>query len=457
MPALTISRTKTSFLNKIKAAISWTNVNTLNVDDDAPLKPLEKAHPTKPSTTINDLPPEILAIIFHAYMFWEDEPDHVDPELEGVVPVFAPNPCAAPLLFCGVSSYWRNVAISSPALWSSIVIRDTCRPKAIALWLERSQTQPLSLLVSLGQNMANTDKFARLSKMLYANMSRWKHVSFRLPTAKDMQQVMFNLMPQAGKSPAPQLQLLDLPSEAYTTGRHYWWSSTPQVFSVPHSTLRHISWGCHVAPDISRIPETRNLWLNLQQITFSTISTLDLVSFLRVCKNLRVINIKFLHTLSIDDMPTIVAHNLEAFNIGMVVGKLASTICLLKTPNLKRLRFTHRAGGKQAVVLEKYIARLGCKLEYLCIVNKSPDLGEDEIRTLLQSPLFTSIPRLSLRVVAEACRPFFPHLIIRETAGQWKSIAYAYYDHKIYSYHFGWGSRDNASAYSADYPFLVGT
>ncbi|PPR02883.1 hypothetical protein CVT24_002305 [Panaeolus cyanescens] len=796
MPGLTISRTKTSFLNWIKAAISWTKVvNKSSANDDAPLKPLEKAHPTKPRTTINDLPPEILTIIFHAYMFWEDEPDLVDPELEGVVPVFSPNPCAAPLLFCGVSSYWRNVAISSPALWSAIAIRDKCRPEAIALWLERSQTQPLSLLVSLGQNVADTDKFARLLKMLYANMSRWKHVSFQLPTSKDMRQLMFNLMPQGEKSPAPQLKLLELPSEANTTGRHYWWSSTPQVFSFPQSTLRHLSWGCHVAPNFSRIPE-KSLWLNLQQITFSTISTHELISFLRVCENLQVINIKVLHTmpglttsrtgvpflnkikdalsrtnvvkelnvvtipasgvppnancagasenqqhesphplpdssingsrscqsnprpvslgsptalgipsrpsLAINDLPPeilatifhtymfwedesdlidpelegmvsvflpnahsapllfcnvcsywrniaisipalwssfviqdncytetialwlqrsqthplsllvslgnnlantdklarlmemlyanmprwkrvsfhlptakdmrnmifnlipergkspatqlqhlhfcpayrhndhrdfhslsrlssfphstlqrfswsdfvvldfsripttlwsnlrqitfsmitervllsflkacknlqfinidflhetvdaglpttprVVAHNLQALNVGMVVGNLGHTINFLTTPNLKRLSFSHRGGSGIAISLQDFLERSRCTLECLCMICKNPEFDEAETMTMLHSSTFTTIPHFSLRLITGACRESFPRAIIVETSGQWKDVAYAYHDPKNDSYHLGWGLLDIAHTYQLDYPFLI--
>ncbi|PPQ86901.1 hypothetical protein CVT24_002734 [Panaeolus cyanescens] len=147
MPDLIISRSSPPFLNKIKVALSRTKaskptgvvctsaqavpVDMLSEAGGEPCEPhrpvaalpsdvnsLENppALPPTSSTTvtqqpegpltINDLPPEILAEIFHTYMFCEGEPDILDAELEGMVSVFLPNARSAPLLFCGVCGYW---------------------------------------------------------------------------------------------------------------------------------------------------------------------------------------------------------------------------------------------------------------------------------------------------------------------------------------------------------------
>ncbi|PPQ73557.1 hypothetical protein CVT24_007442 [Panaeolus cyanescens] len=416
-----------------------------------PGSPTALGTPT-PSLAINDLPPEILATIFHIYMFWEDESDLIDPELEGMVSVFKPNPRSAPLLFCNVCNYWRDVAISTPALWSAMVIHDLCYPETISLWLERSQAHPLSLLVSLGQTLANTDKFARLLEMLYANMPRWKRVSLHLPTAKDMRRLLFDLIPEPGRSPATQLQHLHL-SSSYRQTNHRDPQSLTRLSTFPHATLQSCSWSDYIVP--SFMP-TR-LWLNLRRICFSKISTGALLSFMEACENVRFINIRFLDKTVHATLPTtcVVAHNLQALNIDHAVDELTDTIALLTTPKLERLSFGLGGGNGLTIGLQDFLVRSACKLECLCIVCEDPAFDEAETRTMFQSPTFASIPHLSLRLIKQACHPSFPHAIITETAGKRKTLGYAYYEPKNFSYHLGWGSLDFARSYSNHYPFLV--
>ncbi|PPR02886.1 hypothetical protein CVT24_002307 [Panaeolus cyanescens] len=481
MPGLTISCTNAPFLDKLKGALSRTKVtkelNVVTIPADAVTLNAHCAGASEiqqcdssqrdvasstdgsscqspPSLTINDLPPEILATIFHTYMFWEDESDLIDPELEGMISVFKPNPRSAPLLFCNVCSYWREVSISTPALWSAIVIHDLCYPETISVWLERSQAHPLSLFVSLGQKLANTDKFARLLGMLYASMPRWKQLSLHLPTAKDMRRLVFDLIPEPGKSPATQLQHLCLSSQYHQTD-HLDFQSLARLSSFPHSTLQRFSWSKYTTPDFARIPTT--LWWRLQQISFSLITERVLLSFLKACDNLRFINVKFLHETVDADPPTapIVARNLQALNVGMVVGKLTNTIAFLTAPNLKRLSFLHRDGHGTAISLEDFIKRSKCILECLCIICKNPEFGEAETSIMLRSPVFMAIPHFSLRISDKACHASFPQAIIAETAGQWKDTARACHEPTNYMYRLGWGSLDIARIYRIGYPFLA--
>ncbi|RDB17287.1 hypothetical protein Hypma_001726 [Hypsizygus marmoreus] len=83
----------------------------------------------------NELPPEIIGEIFiHCLPRWYTFPKAGE----------------VPMLLCQVCSYWRQVAISTPILWSSFSsITDPLAKKAthlslVKLWLNRSRNQPLS-------------------------------------------------------------------------------------------------------------------------------------------------------------------------------------------------------------------------------------------------------------------------------------------------------------------------
>ncbi|PPR02885.1 hypothetical protein CVT24_002309 [Panaeolus cyanescens] len=487
MPGLALSRSNAPFLNKIKASLSRTKASTTIADSMAPAqvelctqtleqpcqvqviaKSTANDIPTEftptiipnsltpPPLSINDLPPEILSEIFHTYMFWDYDPDLMDPELEGMVSVFSPNPRSAPLLFCRVCSLWRSVAISTPALWSAIAVVGPFNPDTVALWLQRSQSHPISLIVSLHHDMALSDTFARLLGMLHASMPRWKHITLHLPTAKDMRRLLFTLIPEKGKSPATRLQYLHL-SANYREEDHVDAESLARLSSFPHPTLRRLTWDDYIIPDFSRV--SPSLWSNLEHISFWSTNTSVLLSFLKACENVRFINIHCLETKIDANLPTehlpIISRNLQALNIAYVVGDLRESLDLLVTPELKRLSFEHRGGGGQSIGLRNFLERSGCKLECLCIINKSSAFDEKETKIMLRSPIFTAIPHFSLRLTHDACQPSFPEAIIAETAGQWKDIARACYEPKNYAYHLGWGTLDITRSHYIEYPFLI--
>ena len=90
---------------------------------------------------INDLPPEILGLIFMS--FYEDlTGGEVDIGLAAV---------------CLTCKYWNDLALSTPELWSSIeIISDPIHTlpistlpsySKVSTWLDRSQNWPLSLAV----------------------------------------------------------------------------------------------------------------------------------------------------------------------------------------------------------------------------------------------------------------------------------------------------------------------
>ncbi|PPR02917.1 hypothetical protein CVT24_012210 [Panaeolus cyanescens] len=495
MPGLTISRSKAPLLNKIKVALSRTKgpkdasalpipgqATSVNLPSGAGTEPCEPPHPvialtsnfispetptelpptssaviTQPEAplTINDLPPEILAEIFHTYMFYEDEPDLLDPELEGMVSVFLPNARSAPLLFCGVCGYWRDVAIATPALWSALAIQKSFHLDTVSSWLERSQGHPLSLFISLDWDSSRyaKEQLSGLLEMLYAAMPRWQKVSVHLPTANDLQEFLFTLIPREGESPAASLQHLHL--SAGGSGPNLDSDSISRLSSFPHPSLRRLTWDNWFPPDFILV--STSLWANLQQMTFLRTTTAKLHTFLKACTNVRFVYIHFLQTIirAHETITPTVAHSLQSLNIGCVIGDLTEAIALLSAPNLKRLTYSHSFGSRQSKGLQEFLERSGCKLESLCIVSRTPEFDEAETKFMLHTPIFTAIPHFSLRLIEDGCHSSFPRAIIAETAEQWSSTAYVHYEPKNCSYHLGWGTLDIAYTFDIDYPFLV--
>ncbi|KAJ7062591.1 hypothetical protein C8F01DRAFT_1134660 [Mycena amicta] len=100
-----------------------------------------------------------------------------------------------PLLVSQICHWWRNIALTTPRLWSSmhIVLPDVARiPRVVDVtktWLERSGAVPVDFTVRLAHLWAleirmsqplGTD-FANLVSLLVAHSSRWRSVSFDIP------------------------------------------------------------------------------------------------------------------------------------------------------------------------------------------------------------------------------------------------------------------------------------
>ncbi|KAF8351671.1 hypothetical protein F5887DRAFT_1069345 [Amanita rubescens] len=127
---------------------------------------------------INRLFPEILAEIF-----WNCLPE---PSL-----VYTMSKNEAPLLLCCVCSSWRNLALATPALWTTVGVtidKRTMKPlvggQVINTWLERSGTLPLVLNLiywPLGPRRIMPTILETILTVFYSHSSRWQTVTLYLP------------------------------------------------------------------------------------------------------------------------------------------------------------------------------------------------------------------------------------------------------------------------------------
>ncbi|TFK39961.1 hypothetical protein BDQ12DRAFT_722159 [Crucibulum laeve] len=89
-------------------------------------------------------------------------------------PFIQPSASSAPLLLCSVGKLWRIMALSMPALWSSISViisRPGCKPQLslVSVWLERAAMRPLNVSLTLGGRpgiLAHTNGVAAMESLL---------------------------------------------------------------------------------------------------------------------------------------------------------------------------------------------------------------------------------------------------------------------------------------------------
>lgn len=183
---------------------------------------------------IRRLPMEILGEIFHLACTYLPMQDSISLS-------------SAPLLVTHVCSTWRSVAISKTSLWSFIAVRIADPvPNAsegllflVALWLQRSGTSPLRLLIKceVEENQHREHNFyLRLLDSLAPHFLRWKDVIFdnayfQLPNTR-----WFPHLPDDASFPM-------MESFTLRTG-HLKRKEVQKITRILHASpnLRHVSW-----------------------------------------------------------------------------------------------------------------------------------------------------------------------------------------------------------------------
>jgi F-box-like len=126
------------------------------------------------SPIIRQLPPDVTSTIFEFCL-----PDFTGDQILS----FIKEDVSFPLSLGAICSYWREIAWSTPSLWSSLVINVTSKhdPRTIASitqeWLSRSGQLPLSIHIFAFHNEA----VSALATIINQHSTRWSELDLCIP------------------------------------------------------------------------------------------------------------------------------------------------------------------------------------------------------------------------------------------------------------------------------------
>ncbi|KAF9049327.1 hypothetical protein BDZ89DRAFT_978266 [Hymenopellis radicata] len=315
----------------------------------------------------------------------------------------------APLVLTRVCVLWRQVAIGTPRLWDTLVMRLPSRPSFIgddtvvstrsrlrlmALWLERSKAVPFTLLLSVPHTIASVvEEFLPL---FHAHLHRFRDLRLWLPicwlkhvlplitigtTWPVLEQLEVSFSPVHG--PSSGMPVIQLDEERMPRLRHLFLrcgghgSPASAELSSPSRTLRSLDLDFAIAPS-----ECRRI--------------------LSECPNLLTCRLRAVDGFSSHPDPgATVLYCLEDFNVqtSQPISLLLDSLCL---PALKSLHISETITFDSARdvwsqhTFDNFIENSGCKLESLLLHNVLR--SEDElIRCLSTSKSLKHFGALDLR------------------------------------------------------------
>ena len=132
------------------------------------------------SPIVRRLPPDVTSTIFEFCLPFINFSDYQ-------VLAFIGEDISFPLSLGAICTYWRDIAWSTPSLWSSLVIRVKIRhdPRIIAdlaqEWLARSGQLPLSIRI-FALNNNNDKRVSALAVIINQYSTRWIDLDFCIPS-----------------------------------------------------------------------------------------------------------------------------------------------------------------------------------------------------------------------------------------------------------------------------------
>jgi hypothetical protein len=327
-----------------------------------------------PRHSIEVLPPELLAEIFV----------HCLPSRSWVPE--SPRIYEAPMLLCQVCSYWRELAISLPFLWSSLRgYMDVSNRAQLShlllyqLWIERSRTRPLSLYIDLDSSDPST---SFLMNLFLAEIHRWGDIVFYFDyrPAKDFFAI-------DGRR-AHLLHSLSI--RAYNCFEASTVDKIPSILqSFPN--LRCLRWSSQVTPmTLLKTPFPRLTHIKLLKCPLPLV---EFVRFISQCPQIRDIEVDAVKPPSKPfTLPVITLPHLSSLRVGTIF-RVDEMIDYFTLPSLRYLEY----GKVQIQSFENFASRSSCKLEAFHLKDYL-GVTEEEALYLLAMPSLQSLRELGIRV-----------------------------------------------------------
>ncbi|KAJ7752176.1 hypothetical protein DFH07DRAFT_960612 [Mycena maculata] len=256
-----------------------------------------------------------------------------------------PSTKTAPLLLCAICARWRNVAITTRLLWSSLDPKEVVNPLLVKCWLERSG----QALISLSLSPYSYNSLPRHLPLLLQNIGRCRHLE------------IVGWFLGAGKEPSlPDTLRLESVSASMRQkdARAVQWFSA-MLTNSPRLTRLH--WD---GPPISAA------WSQLTYLSFCPTHPMDLVDVLP--RLISVVELHLIYPIPYDgtaieeafSIPPTVSYTLPTVTtFGRELGY--NLLAFLTLPNLENLIFCDRHLSSGALTIHRFLNRSGCELKSL--------------------------------------------------------------------------------------------
>ncbi|KAF8799128.1 hypothetical protein BYT27DRAFT_7149933 [Phlegmacium glaucopus] len=350
------------------------------------------------SLLINQLPIELLCDIFSKFL--EDDREHPDytPASGPLVSFYTR---ADPTILGQVCSWWRRVALSTPALWSNIFLSQPSMSQIsrIHLWLRRAGNNSLNLAVEEPRERGEYDANAlhRIFSALIPRLELWKTVEFLLPAnALGSLAAIANRPMKCQKLESASLQL----SAERRQDRASTKLSIDAIWRVFHSSpvLRRVGWWGVYSGEISNHAPWATITHVVLEHEFEVGTLIDLLS---LCPHIQDISI-FRLSISTTDVhksnKALVLDKLHAFTLDAEVetGPLFQRLTL---PSLRSLSIHHRYVDehfpRNYSEFQSLLARSRCSLERFILYDHN--IAEVTLNGYLRSPYLRSVKYLEVQ------------------------------------------------------------
>lgn len=312
----------------------------------------------------------------------------------------APNRRTAPLLLCLVCWHWRQIALSVPTLWSSLLVQagyriGTPSLSVIKFWIGRTGKVPLSLAISQttrpdDEQYEYTESVLRLFVPL---LPRWKAVQFRFESEQPQHALLESLRPTGVNAPILEFVSLEIHKWADVDLRELF----TKLFQLSPN-LRRFTW--------NREPRQSTfqgiLWQQLTHVDITHwLSPPECLDILDQCENVEELSINGLvWRVSVSWPETKVLSRLRCFTLCSQFD-MSPIFDHLTLPALRELRIEPNIDRKDGErlgweSLRRLLDRSSCDLEKFVVVDLK--LPESEIQDLMSLPFPSSLKELWLGV-----------------------------------------------------------
>ena len=346
------------------------------------------------SPIVRQLPPDVTSTIFEFCL----------PDFEDLQSSPSRVDSSVPLILGAICSYWREIAWSTPSLWSSLTVHvsgNDSHTTIVKQWLARSGQLPLSISI---YSASNRHQVSALADIINQYSTRWSQLYLRMPQC-------FHQFFHAIDNHAPILKSIRFDCLYSGSGEKF-------QLTCPRLERADLSW--------FRVNGTNILWDNLTHLNLSSISCKD--SFLILHRTPRLVFciiswVAFRADLIIPVMlPSLRSLHLVATDIKEWFNNLV-------TPRLEELSLL----GHPALIMENLNHFKGFTLRYFSVIFSVPAfiylecfINPLQLMPFLRTVSITSLDAQNiLQLVAKVLtsqntilqEPFLPDLEVLEYSG----------------------------------------